>query len=360
MADENDDAARTEDPTSRKLSRGQEEGQVHSSQEVKNWMMLLGASLGLLFMAPAALTKLSATLLPFVAETDRIPMDFENVRRGLYELSLAAVVILGPFLGFLMVLAFFGSVLQTGLVYSPGKITPKLEKISLNSGIKRLFSMRALVEFIKGIIKVGVVAAVGTALLMPYLEDYQFQFGFEIGQLLDRLDVVVLRLMVGAVAVMTAIAILDYAYTRFEFMKQMRMTKQEVKDEHKQSEGDPQVKARIRRIRTERAQRRMMAAVPRADVVITNPTHFAVALEYKMKEMNAPRLVAKGTDLIALKIRQIAEDNSVPIVENPPLARALFATVELDQEIPPDHYKAVAEVIGYVMRLRGELPQKAS
>ena len=144
-------------------------------------------------------------------------------------------------------------------------------------------------------------------------------------------------------------------YQKFAHQKEMRMTKQEVKDEQKQSEGDPQIKSRIRRLRMERAQRRMMAAIPEADVVITNPTHYAVALKYKMEVMPAPMLVAKGVDTLALKIREVAEAHDVPVVENPPLARALYAAVEIDEEIPEEHYMAVAEVIGYVMRLRGEL-----
>ncbi|MHA1114018.1 MAG: EscU/YscU/HrcU family type III secretion system export apparatus switch protein, partial [Alphaproteobacteria bacterium] len=157
-------------------------------------------------------------------------------------------------------------------------------------------------------------------------------------------------------AVVSVIAALDYLYQRYEFTKSMRMSRQDLKDELKQTEGDPHVKARLRQIRMERARRRMMAAVPDADVVITNPTHFAVALVYDTETMAAPRLTAKGADRIALRIREVAEDNEVPIVENPPLARALYAGVDLDAEVPPEHYKAVAEVIGYIMRLRGELP----
>ena len=169
------------------------------------------------------------------------------------------------------------------------------------------------------------------------------------------IQLVAILLTAGTAAVMTVVAALDYAFQRRSFIKQMRMTKQEVRDEHKQAEGDPQIKARIRRLRMERAQKRMMAAVPEADVVITNPTHFAVALAYDMEAMSAPRLVAKGADVLAQRIREVAEENEVPLVENPPLARALYASVELDQEIPPEHYQAVAQVIGYVMRLKGEL-----
>jgi flagellar biosynthetic protein FlhB len=165
------------------------------------------------------------------------------------------------------------------------------------------------------------------------------------------------QLVVGTVAVMTVIALLDFAYQKYTFMKEQKMTKQKVKDEHKhkQSEGDPQVKARIRQLRAQRARQRMMAEVPDADVVVTNPSHYAVALKYNMEEMPAPKLVAKGMDFVAFRIREVAEENDIPIIENPPLARALYASVELDEEIPPEHYKAVGEVIGYVMRLRGEL-----
>jgi flagellar biosynthetic protein FlhB len=161
-------------------------------------------------------------------------------------------------------------------------------------------------------------------------------------------------MLVGVCAIITVIAGIDFMYQKFEFQKSMRMSKQEIKDEMKQSEGDPMIKARLRQLRTERARKRMMAAVPDADVVITNPTHYAVALKYDIDEMPAPRLVAKGVDSIAQRMRKVAEENDVAIVENPPLARALHAGVQIDQDIPETHYKAVAEVIGYVWRLKGK------
>jgi flagellar biosynthetic protein FlhB len=154
---------------------------------------------------------------------------------------------------------------------------------------------------------------------------------------------------------MTVIAVLDLIYQKSKHAKEMRMSLQEIKDEHKQSEGDPQIKARIREIRAERSQNRMMASVPDADVVITNPTHYSIALEYKMEHMAAPKLVAKGVDHLAFRIREIAEENNIPIIENAPLARALYAAVEIDQEIPTEHFTAVAEVIGFVMRMRNKL-----
>jgi flagellar biosynthetic protein FlhB len=177
-----------------------------------------------------------------------------------------------------------------------------------------------------------------------------------VGDMLDRLLTISVWFTLAAVGVMTAISALDYSYQKAKSIKQMKMSKQEIKDENKQSEGDPQVKARIRQIRSERAQQRMMASVPDADVIVTNPTHYAIALKYKMQEMQAPILVAKGVDEVAARIRKCGEENDIPIVENPPLARALFASVEIDEEVPAEHYMAVAEVIGYVMRMRGELP----
>jgi flagellar biosynthetic protein FlhB len=164
-----------------------------------------------------------------------------------------------------------------------------------------------------------------------------------------------LRLVAGVLGAMLAIAVLDFAWQRFSFRKRLRMSKQELKEEHKQLEGDPFIKSKLRQIRTERARRRMMAAVPNASVVVTNPTHFAVALAYEMGAAGAPKVVAKGADLVAARIREVAKQNSVPVVENPPVARALYSSVEIDQEIPPEHYKAVAEIIGYVFRLKGKI-----
>jgi flagellar biosynthetic protein FlhB len=166
-----------------------------------------------------------------------------------------------------------------------------------------------------------------------------------------------MRLLIALLSIMAVVAALDYLYQYFEHIRRLRMSKREMREEMKQSEGDPLIKSRIRQLRMERARRRMMAQVPKADVVITNPTHFAVALKYEVGRMAAPILIAKGADAVAFKIREVAEANKIPIVENPPLARGLFASVELDEEIPAEHYKAVAEVIGYVMRLRTGRPQ---
>jgi len=210
-------------------------------------------------------------------------------------------------------------------------------------------------EFLKGILKLLAVGFVSFSMALPMLQDITLIPSMSLDLSLERINDIALLLMVGTVAVMTVIAFLDFTFQKYTHSKDMRMSKQEVKDENKQSEGDPMIKARIRKVRMERAQQRMMAAVPDADVIITNPTHYSIALEYKMDEMRAPKLVAKGVDHLAMRIREVAKAHDIPLVENAPLARALYASVELDEEIPAEHFKAVAEVIGFIMRQRGDL-----
>ncbi len=353
MAEE-DDSQKTEEPSARKLSRAREKGQTATSQEIKNWAILLGATFSLFLMAPWIAGNVSDLGFDFIEHPHEINLDLFSLRDILIDLSIALLWILGPMLFLLMLLAGAASVAQSGLIWAPTKIAPEWSKVSVVKGLKRMFSLRTVVEFVKGILKLGVVTVVAVFLTMPLLTDMELLPFIEFISTLDRLQAIAVRVAVASLIVMSIVAALDFIYQRYAFMQQMRMTKQEVKDENKQSEGDPLVKAKIRQIRTERARQRMMANVPDADVVVTNPTHFAVALRYNMEEMQAPRVVAKGADHMAFRIREIAEENDVPLVENAPLARALFASVELDEEIPVEHYQAVAEVIGFVMRERGE------
>ena len=355
MAEE-DDSQKTEDPSDRKLSKAKEKGQVSTSQEVKSWAILLGGTAGLIIMAPFIGSNIRNTVLPFLEMPHAISTDWENLRLVLVNLSQDIGLTLAPFLGLMMVIALFANVGQIGLIFAPTKIKPDLERISLIKGAKRMVSSRAIVEFLKGIFKLVVVGVVSLFMVLPALDDLTMVPFMDVGTSLDRIRDIAVLLGIGTVSVMTVIAGLDFAYQKHMFKKQMMMSKHEVKEEQKQTDGDPQVKARIRKVRMERAQQRMMAAVPTADVVVTNPTHYSVALEYKMDEMPAPKVVAKGVDHLAMRIREVAEAHDVPLVENPPLARALYASVELDEEIPPEHFKAVAEVIGFVMRKKGELP----
>lgn len=353
MADEEDESQKTEDPSGRKLGKAREKGQVASSQEVKNWFVLMAGTLIIAVLAPWMMKGVLQTGYIFIEQSDALTVSIESVTPIFVDISISMLLYTAPALGVLMLVAILASVAQSGLLFAPTKIAPKLSNISLMKGFKRMFSIRSVVEFAKSLLKLSLVSLVTIGMTVPFFGDIGLMPDYSMDATMDKMFTVVLAIATGTSVVMTAIAAFDYIYQKFEFTKSMRMSRQELKDEYKDTEGDPQIKARIRRLRAERAQQRMMANVPDADVVVTNPTHYAVALSYKMDAMHAPRLVAKGVDSVAFRIREVAEENDVPIVENPPLARALFASVELDEEIPVEHYQAVAEVIGYVMKLKG-------
>lgn len=353
---EDDDSQKTEDPTEKRKEKSRKEGQVPSSTEIKSWMTLLGGAFALLVLAPSLANNVRMLGMKFVEAPHTIPLDGGHFHLLFAEVLLEMTLAMAPVFGLLVLLAIAANLGQTGFIWAPKKIAPELKKISLLKGVKRMVSLRAVNEFAKGILKLTLVTVVALMVAWPFMTDLGLFIERDLTAMLDRLLTISIWFTLASVAVMTVIAVIDYAYIKYTHMKQMKMSKQEVKDENKQSEGDPQVKARIRQIRAERAQQRMMASVPEADVVITNPTHYAIALKYKMEEMQAPLLVAKGVDSLAMRIREVADENDVPIVENPPLARALYANVEIDEEVPAEHYMAVAEVIGYVMRMRGELP----
>lgn len=215
-------------------------------------------------------------------------------------------------------------------------------------------------EFGKTLIKFVLVGGIGVYIVWPELDMLNQLMTISADEMLQVVSSLIVRLLVGVIIFMTIVALIDFIYQQTQQKKKLRMTKQEVKDEYKQLEGDPHVKARIRQLRQERSRQRMMAAVPESDVVITNPTHYAVALKYDYDTMEVPVVTAKGADFVAQKIRELAEENDIPLVENPPLARALHATVEVDEEIPPAQYKAVAEVISYILKLSGKMPRPAN
>jgi flagellar biosynthesis protein FlhB len=248
-----------------------------------------------------------------------------------------------------------GNLIQHGPVFTFEKIKPDLSKLSLISGLKRMFGFDGFTNLLKGLLKITIVGAAVWTQLWPERGGLAAVLLQSPEGVAGDMTHLLFKVMVAALSAMAFIAGADYLLQRFQFIKRNRMSKQEIKEEFRQTEGDPVVKAKVRQIRMERAKRRMIAAVPGATVVITNPTHFAVALKYESGKMAAPVCVAKGADALALRIREVAKENNVPVIENPPLARALYATVEVDEAIPAEHYKAVAQVIGYVMRLTGKL-----
>ncbi len=349
---EEDDASKTEEPTGKRLEKAREEGNVPISQEIKSLLMLIGGLTALGMFAPKVSRDISAALRPYLAHPHDMPTDFEGLRAMISgTLADIALALLFP-VSILIGLAVFSVLGQVGFVYSPKRAAPSLSKLNLVKGLQQFVSPKRLIELLKSLAKLALIGSALWVVVWPRL-DWILQLpGMDTEAMLLKTRMIVLLLVATIIGVMLAVAAADTFWVRFQNYKKLKMTKQEVKDEHKQAEGDPQVKSRIRAIRMERLRKRMMAAVPSADVVITNPTHFAVALSYKMGEMAAPKVVAKGADLIAKKIREIAEEHEVPLVENPPLARALYASVEVDQFIPQEHYKPVAEVISYVMRLK--------
>ena len=254
-------------------------------------------------------------------------------------------------LAVLVIAAIAGNMIQHRLVWSAEQLKPKLSKISPLAGLKRLFSSQALANFVKGLIKLAVVGTVMTLLLWPQRKRLNDLVQTDILGSLVFTRSLALDVLGAVVAILFILAAADYLFQYRQWLERQKMSIREIKDEYKQTEGDPMIKGKIRQLRQARMRKRMMAEVPKASVVITNPTHYAIALRYE-RGMEAPICVAKGIDTLALRIREVAGKHSIPVVENPPLARALHATVEIDQEVPPEHYKAVAEIISYVMKLR--------
>lgn len=358
MADEQDKSQKTEDPTQRRLDEAEAKGQVPKSNEVNHLFMLVAIALSLVLFGSHMVRGVGGAMLPFLEAPHAIASDMSHLRVVTDKLARELLFLIGPILGLVLVAALAGNMVQHRLVFSAENLAPKFSKISPLQGFQKLVSLRNLFEFGKSLVKLAIVGTVVMVVLWPEKEKLPQLITVDMMALLEIVQDLSLRLLIGVVAVMLIIAIADFLYQRYTHRRDLRMSKQEIKDENKQSEGDPQIKARIRGLRLERSRQRMMAAVPKADVVVTNPTHYAIALQYDAAEMAAPKLVAKGVDHLAARIRELARENGVPIVENPPLARAIYATVEVNHEIPGEHYKAVAEIIGYVMKLKGEAARR--
>ncbi len=349
MADEPDQSEKTEDPSDKKLRDAREKGNVAKSQEVNSWFMLTAATLVLLIFSNQMVGKLTIALKSFFYNAHEISLAGEGglvIMQTVYYAVLGAVAL--PFLLFIAA-ALAANLAQHGFLIQTETIQPKLSKISPLAGLKRLFSTTSLVNFAKSLAKLLIVTVLITAIMWPSRDSLEVLVTLDPSAAMPHVKVLALKILGAVLLLYSVVAMLDYIYQRQQWWNKLKMTVQEVKDEYKQQEGDPMVKAKIRQIRMERGRKRMMAAVPEASVVITNPTHYAVALKYE-KGMAAPVCLAKGVDALALKIRELATEHDVPLIENPPLARALHATVEIDDEISPEHYKAVAEVIGFVMR----------
>ena len=354
MADDRDDAQKTEQPTQKRLQEAEERGDVAQSPDVAAWLVLAAATGFIALWGSATASSLRQMMTGFLSQPHTLTLDRETTSGLMEGIGLQLLLILSVPLGILLVVGVGSHLIQHKPVFAWEKLKPELSRLSLLKGFGKLFGRMALITFAKGLLKTTVVALAVALTLWPAREQLAGLVTTPIVALLPLVQTLTVQVLIAALAVLGVIALADFGWQYFERLRRLRMTKQEVRDEFKQSEGDPIVKARLRQIRNERARKRMMANVPKAAVIITNPTHYAVALGYEQGKMAAPVVLAKGVDHIAFKIREIGQAANVPIVENPPLARALYASVDIDENIKPEHYKAVAEVIGFVMRLKNK------
>ena len=351
MAEQNDDAEKSEEPTQKRLDDAHKKGDVAKSQEVSAWFSMLGTGLVVAVLGSYVASGVMDNLRGFFEHSHQLSIEGNALTQlwGKVGYAMLGVIIL-PMLA-LVVMAVFGNIVQHKFVFSTEPIKPKFSKVSPAKGFKRLFSKQSLVNFAKGLAKLGIVTSLLILILYPQRDKLDLMFGLEPSALLPMVRSLALQLVLGVIAIMTVVAAADFLYQRHTWHEKQKMSLKEIKEEFKQAEGDPTVKAKLRQIRMEKGRKRMMAAVPTSSVIVTNPTHYSVALKYEAG-MQAPICVAKGTDDAALRIRELGKEHDVPIVQNPPLARALYATVEVDDEVPEEHYKAVAEVIGYIMQLK--------
>jgi flagellar biosynthesis protein FlhB len=351
MADEDDSSDKTEDPTQKRLDDAHDRGDVAKSQEINTWFVISGGTLVLSTFSGSIGGGLQMPLRNLIANSWMIHTDGPGLLALARSLGYVLMGALGVPLLMLALAAIAGNMIQHRLVWSAESLKPQFSKVSPASGAKRIFGKQAAANFGKGLFKVIALGAVMMSILWPERHRLESFLHFDPEMLLGVTTGLTVHLLGAVVAMLAAVAIADYFFQYRQWFERQKMSLREMKEEFKQSEGDPHIKGKIRQLRQQRMKKRMMAAVPKASVIITNPTHYAVALSYE-RGMSAPICVAKGVDRIALKIREIAGEHDIPIVENVPLARALYATVEIDDEIPVEHYHAVAEIIGYVMGLK--------
>lgn len=345
---------KTEDASSRKLSKSREEGQVAKSVEIPSVFVLLTGAIALYFSAFNIYHNLMG-VLRFNLDFKKIPLltQLEVVRLLAYHTE-KIILMLIPVMGAIVLAAIVSNLAQVGFTISWKSLEPKLSRLDPINGFKQKFTSRAVVEFSKTLIKVGVISMVAYNSIRAELVPITFLYDNSVGYILLYMLKVSFWIFVKVCLIMLVVAMLDYAYQKWKFLDDQKMTKKEVKDETKQTEGDPLVKSRIRQLQHQAARKRMMADVPRADVVVTNPTRLAVALKYDGKTMDAPKVLAKGAGPVAENIRRIARENEVPLVEDKQLARNLYSSVDIGGEVPTELYQAVAELLAYVYKLKGK------
>ncbi len=345
---------KTEAASPRRRQEARQKGNVAKSQEVNSAVIILFGT-GFLYLASGYLLQnIILVFKKYLKNAAFFELNRDQMQPLYIQVAVDILLILAPFLVAIVIVGLASNIAQVGFLLSVESMQPKFEKLDIVKGIKRLFALKSLVELLKNIIKLGIIGIVVYSSLSGLLTDFFTMMDQPIGRIITFLAASSGEVLFKAGVAMFVLAIADYAYQRYEYEKNLKMSKQEVKDEHKNVEGNPLVKARIREIQFAAMRKRMMAAVPEADVVITNPIHYAVALKYDPEKSAAPMVLAKGERLLAQRIKDIAKEHGIPVVENPPLARLLFRESDVGQEIPLSAYQAVAEVLGYIYRLRNK------
>lgn len=357
--DDQDKDSKTEEPSQKKLEEASSKGQVVNSKEVTSFIMLLFLTMVTIWAMPTMLRSIASILRFYVENAGTIIIDSGNLQIMLPNLMKKTILYLSPIFIIAVVAAVSSSFFQSGqFIFTTETIQPKLSKLSIIKGFNRIFSMKNFVEFLKGIFKISLV---GIFVIMVILADIgelgQYQ-DLSVGGIINQLETMVIHILILVTIIMAVIAAVDFTYQSYEYYSNLRMTKQEIKEEYKQAEGNPEIKQKLRSLRRKNSKKRIKAIVPQATVIITNPEHYAVALKYESGSAFAPICIAKGLDLIAQAIKEIATENNIPIVENPPLARSLYKIVDIDEEIHVEHFEEVAKIISYVMALEEKAKEK--
>ncbi len=354
MAEENDSGSKTEEPTARKLDQAREKGDVVKTQDLPSLASFAAAASAMVVFGGWLSRNLASALTPFLEHPDSIRLQ----GGGGVDVARHAIAAGAPFVIIVLACAAFagaaGHLVQTGLLWTPDKLKFDFNKVSPMAGFKKLFGIDALMQFFKSLLKVILVGILAWMVVKPHIMEMRDLAATDASAILPYVIMLLKKLVFAIAAFLLVLTGADWFWQRQRFMSRQKMTKEEVKEDYKQTEGDPHIKGKQRALRIQRARRRMMAAVPTATVVVMNPTHYAVALKYEEGAGAAPQCVAKGMDAVALRIRAIAEESGVPVIEDPPLARALFASMEVDDFIPLAHYEAVAKLIGFILGGKGQ------
>lgn len=363
MSDNQDGQEKTEQPTTKRLDEAKKKGQIARSRELNTMSITLIGVVALVVMSDRLGASLKEVMTRgFVLERSEI-FDVNAIFVHLQEAVQQTLLGLAPFFLLMIVVAIASSVALGGYSFSSEALAPKLSKLNPIKGLQRIFSLKGLMELVKALAKFGLIGGATLLLLWVSLQDYLMLHEMDLAQAIDRLGGLIGWSIILITSTLILVAAIDVPFQLWEHRRQLKMTRQEVRDEMKETEGRPEIKGKIRQLQREMAQRRMMEEVPKADVIVTNPSHYAVALRYDPDSMHAPILVAKGADLVALNIRKVGQEAKVPVVESPVLARAIYFHTELNESIPSALYLAVAKLLAYVFQLRvyqtdgGEIPE---